>query len=182
MDLKRTISVWSLLSILLIPFWLWGSVTTAGGQTHLEKIVGAWKLIAVEGVRPNGEVVYDWMGRNPIGLIIYDSRGNVSFQVMRDPRPMMVSHDLRKTTPEELKDAVAGYYAYFGTYEVDEKGEFVIHHIQGSLRPFEVGTKNKRFIQISDNRLIHTSPPFHSALYGEQRFYRLTWQRAEKSN
>jgi hypothetical protein len=180
-SLQKIFSVWVLLIILFLAFCLLGSVPPTGAQTNLERIVGTWKLISVEGVRPNGEVVYDWMGRNPVGLIIYDLKGNVSFQLMRDPRPMMASDDLRKSSVEELKDAIAGYYAYFGTYEIDEKGGFVIHNIQGSLRPSEVGTRNKRFIQLLENRLIHTSPPFKSALYGEERYYRLVWERAEKN-
>jgi hypothetical protein len=41
-------------------------------------VVGTWKLVSVETLRPNGEVLYEWMGRNPVGLIIYDPTGHMS--------------------------------------------------------------------------------------------------------
>ena len=151
-------------------------------QGGKEAFVGAWKLISLESVRPNGEVVEGWMGRNPVGLIIYDSKGYMSVQLIRDPRPAMTANtvsELNKVAPEELKDAYVGYYAYFGTYEVNEKEGFVIHHVQGSLRPAEVGIEHKRFFKISDNRITLSTPPMLYSLIGEHRISRLTFERAK---
>jgi len=50
-------------------------------------LIGTWKLVSVETLRPSGEISHEWMGRNPTGLIIYDPTGHMSVQFMRDPRP-----------------------------------------------------------------------------------------------
>jgi hypothetical protein len=148
-------------------------------QGGKEAFVGAWKLISIESVRPNGEVVYDIRGRNPKGLIIYDSKGYMSVQYVRDPPPTMSSSDLRKVTPEEIKDAYLGYYAYIGTYEVNEKEGFVVHHVQVSLRPAEVGIDFKRSFKISDDRITLSTPPTPSATVGENRITRLIFERVK---
>src|ERR1019366_7120069 len=106
-------------------------------------------------------------GRNPDGLIIYDATGHVSVQIMRDPRPTFESGRDRPETLDEFKTAYGGYYAYFGTYEVNEAEGIVLHHVRGSLWPREVGTEYKRNVALSGNRLILTTTPFQAA--GEQR-------------
>jgi hypothetical protein len=64
-----------------------------------EKIIGAWKLISLETMRPNGEISYDWMGRQPTGLIVYAATGQMSVQIRRDPRPAFALNDKEKATP-----------------------------------------------------------------------------------
>jgi hypothetical protein len=49
------------------------------------QLLGRWKLVSLEAVRPSGEVVRDW-GANPTGYLSYDSSGFVSVQFSRDPR------------------------------------------------------------------------------------------------
>jgi hypothetical protein len=155
--------------LLAIPFLCFAQ----GGK---EAFVGAWKLTSIEHVRPNGEVLTNIWGQNPNGLLLYDSKGYISVQWVRDPRPTM-AYDLRKVTPEELKDAYLAYYAYFGTYEVNEKEGFVVYHVQVSLRPAEVGIDFKRFFKMSDNRITLSTPPTPSAATGEIRITRLTFER-----
>src|SRR5262245_49062163 len=52
---------------------------------------------------------------------------------------------LAGVTPSEIRDAHTGYYAYFGTYTVDESARTVTHHIQASVRPEEVGRDYVRY-------------------------------------
>jgi len=137
-----------------------------------DAIVGAWKLASIERVRQTGEVERpdDWMGRSPTGVVIYDAAGYMSVQFMRDPRPTFKTGAWFTATLEEKKDAFEGYYAYFGTYEVNEKEGSVLHRVQGSLRPEEVGVSYKRSFMLSGNRLILTTPELR----------RLTFERVEK--
>jgi len=151
--------------------------TSSGEEVNLSKVVGTWKLLSVETLRPGGEVLYEWMGRNPVGLIIYDPTGHMLVQIMRDPRPTFASGQHWTATPEEIKGAYEGYYAYFGTYEVNEKEGTVIHHVQASLWPREVGIDYKRQAGLSGDRLVLTTPPYQWA--GEQRTNRLTWERVK---
>ena len=141
-----------------------------GGKVA-RQLVGRWKLMSLEAVRPNGEVVREW-GPNPTGYLSYDASGFVSVQFMRDPRAAKQSREL---TPDERGEAFESYYAYYGRFEVDDKEGSVTHHIQGSLRPYEVGTDLKRFFKLSGNRLDLSTPP-QQLETGEPRVYRLSWE------
>ncbi len=45
------------------------------------------------------------------------------------------------------------------------------------MRPYEVGTDHKRFYKLGGNRLTLSTPPMLRE--GEQRVYRLVWERAQ---
>lgn len=115
-------------------------------------VAGAWKLVSIEDRKSDGEIVH-WMGRNPTGMIVYDPSGHMSVQFMRDPRPRFAG-EYNQAAPEEIKNAYEGYFAYFGTYEIDEGKAVVTHHLQGSLRPQEVGIDYDRFFKIDGDRLV----------------------------
>jgi hypothetical protein len=51
------------------------------------------------------------------------------------------------------------YYAYFGTYEVDEADHSVIHRVRASLRPNETGISYHRKFTIEGDRLTLASTP-----------------------
>jgi hypothetical protein len=124
-------------------------------------VVGTWKLISIEQER-FGEIQPDeWLGKKPTGIIMYDTTGYMSVQLMRDPQE---------------QGALDKYYAYFGTYELEVKegteGKegVVLHHLQGSLDRYEIGLDYKRRFKISGNRIMLTTP-------GNRR---LTFERVEK--
>jgi len=143
-------------------------------QPHVatNPVVGAWKLVSIEDTRSNGEVIY-WMGSKPTGMIIYDPMGHMSVQFMRDPRPTFAS-EYNRATADEVKKAYEGYFAYFGTYEVDEKKGVVTHHLQGSLRPQEVGIDYDREFKLENGRLELTMKVPGK---DEGRRRRLLWER-----
>jgi len=126
-------------------------------QTGKMAIVGTWKLICIERVDWRGNVIGPdeaFLGKKQTGLRIYDTSGYTSLQVMRiEPRAASAG------SLEEIADAFGAYYAYFGTYEVKEtegkegKEGIVIHHLQGSLRPEEVGKDYVHKFKISGNCL-----------------------------
>ena len=126
-------------------------------ETDNVAVVGTWKLISIDWVDSNGEVTRadEWMGKNPIGVIIYDPIGYMSVQLMRNPKE---------------KEAHERFYAYFGTYEVKGKEGLVSHHVQGGLWLSEVGVTLERKFKISGNRLMITTPHLR----------RLTFERVEK--
>ena len=142
------------------------------GSEVARRLVGRWKLVALEAVRPSGEVIREW-GPNPTGYLSYDASGFVSVQFMRDPRAAKPS---RALTPDERSEAFESYYAYYGRFEVDDHEKSVTHHIQGSLRPYEVGADLKRFFTLSGDRLDLSTPP-QQLESGEPRVYRLSWER-----
>jgi len=150
-------------------------MTPPVAQQHQPTVVGNWQLVAVETLRPGGEVSTAWMGARPVGLITYQSNGLMAVQIMRDPKPTFAGGSRLSATPDELKQAFFGYYAYWGRYSVDGADGSVTHQLTSSLLPEEVGVTYKRFFKIEGPRLVLTTAPFS---YGGQMLVnRLTWER-----
>jgi hypothetical protein len=126
-------------------------------STKLFPLIGVWKLISFEARREGEEPSFPF-GKDAKGLLIYTDVGSFSVQMMRSIRPKFVSGDQLKGTVEEIKECFTGCISYFGTYEFNAPEGFVIHNIESSLFPNWEGTL-KRFVEISDKRLILTTPP-----------------------
>jgi len=123
-----------------------------------DEFVGTWKLVSFEMRRSDGQTVYPF-SRNTVGMLSYDSKGNISVQVMGTDRPAFAINDQMKGSPEEIKAAFEGFTAYFGTYETDEEKGTVTHHVKGSLLPNLVGSDQIRFYEFSGDRLTLKTPP-----------------------
>jgi hypothetical protein len=76
----------------------------------------------------------------------------------------------RAASGEELREAVSGFTAYFGTFDVNESTQTVIHHVQACLVPGWVGTDLKRTYRFNANRLVLTAATTTSVL-------ELIWER-----
>ena len=101
--------------------------------------VGTWRLVS----------------DTTTGIMIYDSLGNMAAQVM--PTRVRRKYAAAEPTPEEAKDAITGYLAYFGTYSVDEQARTVTHHRKGSINPGQVGDDVVRaYVFESNGRLVLT--------------------------
>ena len=60
-------------------------------------------------------------------------------------------------TPDEAKDAITGYLAYFGTYSVDEQARIITHHRKANINPGQVGDDVARgYVFESNDRLVLT--------------------------
>ena len=140
-------------------------------------IVGAWKLISFEIRKSDGEVTYPF-GENAQGSIIYTESGRFSAQVMRPGRPQFASGDQMKGSPEEITVNYEGCISYYGPYELNEDGGFVIHHVDGSLFPNWEGQDQKRYFKLSGNRLTLRTPP---TLWGggQEIVAVLLWERIQ---
>jgi Lipocalin-like domain len=148
-----------------------------GGEVTNE-LVGAWHLVSVDTVRPNGEVIYPIYGRHPEGLLVYDRAGWMSVQIVSDPQPAVPLTDSRQgflaAPPKEKLGAVDAYYAYYGTWTVDPSGATVTHHIRQSLMPGERGEEVVRQLSIEGNRLTLLAETHEM---GENHQRRLIWER-----
>ena len=103
------------------------------------RFVGTWRLVS----------------ETQTGIMIYDSLGNMAAQVM--PNRMRRKYAAVEPTPEEAKDAIIGYLAYFGTYSIDEKAHIVTHHRTGNINPGQVGDDVVRtYVFESPDRLVLT--------------------------
>jgi hypothetical protein len=137
-----------------------------------EQFIGTWILVSDEARSSNGEVSYPY-GKNPFGLLMYDSGGNMSVLIMRRDRPKFASDDRWGGTPEEKKAAFEGFHAYCGTYEVDEEKGTVTHHVEGDSNPNLLGTDQVRSFRFSGDQLLLSTPPI--PMGGRQLILHLIW-------
>lgn len=156
-------------------------VVAAAGQSKTptsDQLIGAWRLVSIETVRPNGEVIYPYYGKQPQGLIMYDRGGWMSVQIVSDPAPTLPSASSRESvlsaSPADKSKAFDGYYAYFGTWTFDAANSTVTHHIQQSLTPGERGEDAVRHFVLDGDRLILTAKTHEM---GEDHERKLVWQR-----
>jgi hypothetical protein len=136
-------------------------------------IIGAWKLISYKIQKDNEKAIYPF-GKKALGSLIYTDSGRVSAQVMRSDRPKLASGDQMKGTAEEIKANYEGYISYYGSFEIDKKNGFVIHHVEGSSFPNWEGLGLKRFFKLSRNRLTLIATAFEN---GSRYEATLIWER-----
>jgi hypothetical protein len=164
------------------------AMTSAQGQSAASAkvssgdLAGAWRLVKVETLRPNGEVIYPFYGKHPEGLIVYDRSGWMSVQIVSDPKPTVPKADGRGdflNAPANEKAAAAdGYYAYYGRWSFDAATQQVTHHLKDSLYPGERGTEFVRSVTLQGGRLTLIAKTHEM---GEDHQRVLVWERAETS-
>jgi hypothetical protein len=123
--------------------------------------VGTWRLVSFTGARQQGA--------HPTGVIYYDGTGHMAAQIAPDrARPSWPAN--APPSPEQARDAITGYVAYFGTYEVDERARTVTHHREGALNMFAVDLVRK--YEFSGNGRLTLTP-----LEPENAGLQLVWER-----
>jgi len=148
-------------------------LVTALEAAPRDRFLGVWKLIRCERKSKDGRIDYPY-GEKLIGRITYDKAGRMSAILMRPGRRSTVAPGVSmiagNASGEEIRDAVDGFIAYFGTFDVDESAQTVIHHVQACLVPSWVGTDLKRTYRFETNRLVLTAATAASVL-------ELVWER-----
>jgi Lipocalin-like domain len=109
------------------------------------KFLGSWKLISIEG--PNQAT-----NRKVTGMLTYDGTGHMSVHIVGGDRPAF-PNGRAKATNEEKASAFDSYTAYYGTYTFEPENQIVIHHLEGSLTPGQIGQDNIRYFEIRGSRL-----------------------------
>jgi hypothetical protein len=120
-------------------------------------LIGVWALQSCVRTFADGHKEYPF-GEKPIGRIEYDHEGRVFALLMRPGRRSTVAPglELDAASVEEIREAVTGFVAYFGTYEVDDVSQTVTHRVEASLEPSWVGTSLKRRFRWDGARLVLT--------------------------
>jgi hypothetical protein len=139
-------------------------------------LVGAWVLVAAETHQANGESAPAF-GDRASGLLIYDRSGEMSLQIAAERPPAGSVEIYQALRPEDRMVYLDSYYAYFGTYELDEAAHTVIHRVRASLRPNETGISYHRKFTIEGDRLTLASTP--ETHVGETMTSRLIFVRAQ---
>jgi multidrug efflux pump subunit AcrA (membrane-fusion protein) len=127
-----------------------------------QELIGAWRLISIEILGPNGTAVDPFYNADPSGILIYDPSGWMSVQIVGQPRPAMEVPASRPAPADAAQDArvkaavLDTYYAYFGTWEYDEATSTVTHHLESSLIPGETGMSYSQKVAVEGGQLIFT--------------------------
>jgi hypothetical protein len=149
--------------------------SSAFGQSLKEQLAGTWHLVAwtnvVAGVEEPG-----MMGRDAIGQVMFAPDGHMCFSAMRSNRSKFGSRDFQAGTPEEKTTAYDSYVGYCGRYEVNEQERSLVFQLALSSYPNFTGTAQKRFAEVTGNRLRISTPPI--VLSGGKEFVSVVvWER-----
>ena len=135
----------------------------------VKRLVGSWTLVSYLTEAPDGST-----GRpygDAVGRLTYDEHGYMSGQVMRPGRLAVAPG---QWAMQEVRSAYAGYIAYFGTYEVNDAADTVVHHVEGALNPGWVGGRQVRRMRFDGDLLIlSTDVPKGGAMVR----HTLTWRK-----
>ena len=125
---------------------------TAPASDEAKRFIGTWRLVSDSST----------------GLMYYDGLGNMAAQVM--PNRARPKYAGAQPTPDEAKEALTGYLAYFSSYSVDERAHTIAHHRKANINPGQIGDDAVRRYEFAPgDRLILT--PIDSG-------NRIIWERA----
>lgn len=138
-----------------------------GQQKSLgEQIVGAWRYVSVDTVRPDGSRT-PMYGPDPQGLVIFDGNGHYALINARSDQPRFASNSRLQGTPEEYQAIVHGSIAHFGTYKVNDGDKTITFHIETSTFPNWNGVDQKRPFSLVGDELKWTTPSASGGGSGE---------------
>src|ERR671932_507328 len=140
------------------------------------RLVGTWRLTSWENHDGAGQITSP-VGRDPRGYIIYTADGYVSVQIMTAQRQRFAADDLLQGSTDEKARAAETFIAYAGGYEL--ASDTVIHHVELSLFPNWVGTRQVRHLDLAGDRLTLSAGPM--VLAGRKQIARLIWERVGAS-
>jgi hypothetical protein len=144
------------------------------------QLIGAWRLVGMDYLGPDGSHIDPFYQPNSTGLIIYDASGWMSVQIAgphRQAWKVPVSRLPTTGSPQDsgLKAAALDtYYAYVGTWDFDETRAVVTHHVTAALLPAEEGQSYAQKISFENGRLIFTT---HTASQSGPTVRRKIWER-----
>ena len=135
----------------------------------MKQLVGNWTLVSYVTENPDGSRGKPY--GDAVGRLSYDKHGHMAGQVMRPGRSNVAPGDWQA---QQVRSAYAGYIAYFGTYEVNEAGDTVMHRVDGALNPGWVGGVQVRQLRFDGDLLILST---HVAKAGALVNHVLTWRK-----
>jgi len=116
------------------------SAQTAPASDDAKRFIGTWRLVSATST----------------GLMYYDTLGNMAAQVM--PNRVRPKYAGAQPTPDEAREAITGYLAYFGTYTVDERTHTITHHRKANINPGQVGDDAARRYEFAPGDRVVLTP------------------------
>lgn len=143
-----------------------------------EALIGTWRIVDYLAERADGDLMRP-MGPDLQGYIMYAADGHVSVNLMKPGRAKFASGDLTQATEQERAGAAESYFAYAGTFQVDEVQKLVVHRVQYCLIPNWSDSEQRRLIFLEGDKL-ELRAPGPVMVGGEPRVLRILWERARR--
>jgi hypothetical protein len=152
--LKRTVI--AVLCLIIVPVF---------AQVPDSNFVGTWELLLIEERSDTGGWVRArrFGETRPVGILMYDDRGNMAVQITTDPR--------NNTRSAERPEFINGYVAYYGTYEINSSDKTITHHRRSHVNADVAKLSVVRYFSFSGDNLTLTVAP--------KKSLRLTWRKAQ---
>ncbi|HSF14753.1 MAG TPA: lipocalin-like domain-containing protein [Vicinamibacteria bacterium] len=139
---------------------------------------GSWSLVSWTDTNEDGETFSPY-GDDPFGRIVYAPSGNMAVVLMGQGREIDSEIGSRggafgELNPDEMRTVLTRFFAYSGSFTVDEEAGTVTHHIEAALAPNWVGgDRVRKFEMVNDDRIV---------LRPEEGTSQLTWQRESRED
>ena len=117
---------------------------------------GVWELVSVVSRDKNGNERKTY-GDAPRGQITYERSGRMSAILGRTDRKPVIPYNLANASADEQRNALSGFAAYYGTFDVDTAKKSVTHHVLQALHPNWAGTDLVRTYSFDGNRMTLTA-------------------------
>lgn len=151
------------------------SVLPQSSRSLRAQLIGTWRFVSASQRMADGTVRPDpQTGPRGKGYVIYTETGQMCAMIANPDRPKWKSEAAPQE--DELRSAFAGLVAYCGSYEVNEKEKYVVHHIELDRVPNRAGTDRKRYISLSGKRLILRPADLPEGVQA----WEVVWERVEK--
>ena len=131
---RRSTLALSTVALLFLGIGLPASNAVAQQKSLKEQLVGTWTFVSAVNTRPDGTKFDPWGGK-ATGVLVFDSTGDFSWQVIRTDIPKLASNNRLQGTADEFKAVAQGVLSYFGTYSLDDSGKTLTQHVKSSSFP-----------------------------------------------
>ena len=126
-------------------------------EKRQNNVVGTWRMMSAQ-IDPDGQNQPAY-GSAPNSLLVFTA--DMHFvEVMTDSEiPKFASNERGKGTAKENQAALAGSLGLFGTYTVDETGDFSGNRVAGSTFPNWIGdvrTRKELQMVVDGDRMLET--------------------------
>ena len=126
-------------------------------ENRRNNVAGTWRMVSAQ-IDPDGQNLPAY-GAAPNGLLVFAA--DMHFvEVMTDSTiPKFASNERGKGTAQENQAAMAGSLGLFGTYTVDDNGDFNGNRVAGSTFPNWIGnvrTRKELQMVVDGDRMLET--------------------------
>jgi hypothetical protein len=153
----------------------------SGTPVRREDLIGAWRLVGMTYAGPDGRTD-PFYQPDSTGLIVYDASGWMSVEIGAPHRSKWEVPAARRAPANEKQASLEAaafdsYYAYYGTWDLDEHSSVVTHHVASALLPSEEGLDYSQTVTLDHGRLVFTT---HGGSPGREIVRTKTWERAAR--